>query len=130
MAGTTEVLDTIEQATQAMTVRRVFGDPVEKNGVTTIPAATVRGGAGGGRGEGPDGEGSGHGGGFAMNAVPAGALVIKGDDVRWRPAIDVNKVVLGVQAVAIVAMLLARVIVKARARTLQGSGRTGGTWVG
>ena len=120
MAGTTEVLDTIEQATEAMTVRRVFGEPVEKDGVTTIPAATVRGGAGGGRGEGPDGEGSGHGGGFAMNAMPAGALVIKGDDVRWRPAIDVNKVILGAQAVAIVAMLLARVIVKARARTLQG----------
>ena len=119
MAGTTEVLDTIEQATEAMTVRRVFGEPVEKDGVTTIPAATVRGGAGGGRGEGPDGEGSGHGGGFAMNAMPAGALVIKGDDVRWRPAIDVNKVILGAQAVAIVAMLLARVIVKARARTLQ-----------
>ena len=61
-----------------------------------------------------------------MNAMPAGALVIKGDDVRWRPAIDVNKVILGAQAVAIVAMLLARVIVKARARTLQGSG---GTWL-
>ena len=122
MAGTTEVLDTIEQATEAMTVRRVFGEPVEKDGVTTIPAATVRGGAGGGRGEGPDGEGSGHGGGFAMNAMPAGALVIKGDDVRWRPAIDVNKVILGAQAVAIVAMLLARVIVKSRARTLQGFG--------
>ena len=130
MAGTTEVLDTIEQATEAMTVRRVFGDPVEKNGVTTIPAATVRGGAGGGRGEGPDGEGSGHGGGFAMNAMPAGALVIKGDDVRWRPAIDVNKVILGAQAVAIVAMLLARVIVKARARTQPASGWTGGTWLG
>jgi uncharacterized spore protein YtfJ len=122
MAGTTEVLDTIEQATEAMTVRRVFGDPVEKNGTTTIPAASVRGGAGSGRGEGPDGEGSGHGGGFAMNAVPAGALVIKGDDVRWRPAIDVNKVILGAQAVAIVAMLLARAIVKARASTLRGLG--------
>jgi uncharacterized spore protein YtfJ len=122
MAGTTEVLDTIEQATEAMTVRRVFGDPVEKNGTTTIPAASVRGGAGSGRGEGPDGEGSGHGGGFAMNAVPAGALVIKGDDVRWRPAIDVNKVILGAQAVAIVAMLLARTIVKARADHLRGFG--------
>ena len=122
MAGTTEVLDTIEQATEAMTVRRVFGEPVEKNGITTIPAAAVRGGAGGGRGEGPDGEGSGHGGGFAMNAMPAGALVIKGDDVRWRPAIDVNKAILGAQAVAIVAMLLARAIVKARAAHLRGYG--------
>lgn len=122
MGGTTEVLDTIEQATEAMTVRRVFGEPVEKNGITTIPAASVRGGAGGGRGEGPAGEGSGHGGGFAMNAMPAGAFVIKGDDVRWRPAIDVNKVILGAQAVAIVAMLLARAIVKARASTLQGFG--------
>ena len=34
----------IEQARDAMTVRRVFGDPYEKNGVTVIPAARVQGG--------------------------------------------------------------------------------------
>jgi hypothetical protein len=29
-------------------VRRVYGDPYERNGVTLIPAAQVAGGAGGG----------------------------------------------------------------------------------
>jgi uncharacterized spore protein YtfJ len=107
-----EVLETIEQAKEAMTVRRVFGDPYEKNGVTMIPAARVQGGAGGG--EGPAGEGSGRGSGFGMNAKPAGAFVIKDDDVLWRPAIDVNKVILGGQVIAVAALLLARAVIKSR----------------
>ncbi len=111
-----DVFETIEQAKDVMNVRRVFGDPYEKNGVTMIPAARVAGGAGGG--EGPGGAESGHGSGFGMNALPAGAFVIKGDDVHWRPAVDVNKVILGAQVVAIAALFLARAIVKARATYL------------
>ena len=84
----------IEQARDTMTVRRVFGDPYEKNGVTVIPAARVQGGAGGGGGEGPEGQGAGTGGGFGVNARPAGAFVIHGDDVDWRPAIDVNRIIM------------------------------------
>ena len=115
MDAKNDVLDTIEQAKEAMTVRRVFGDPYEKNGVTMIPAARVQGGAGGGTGEGPGGEGSGRGGGFGVNAKPAGAFVIKDNDVQWRPAIDVNKVILGAQVIAVAALLLARAVIKARA---------------
>ena len=115
MDAKSDVLETIEQAKEAMTVRRVFGDPYEKNGVTMIPAARVQGGAGGGTGEGPGGEGSGHGGGFGVNAKPAGAFVIKDNDVQWRPAIDVNKVILGAQVIAVAALLLARAVIKARA---------------
>jgi uncharacterized spore protein YtfJ len=115
MDAKSDVLETIEQAKEAMTVRRVFGDPYEKNGVTMIPAARVQGGAGGGTGEGPEGEGSGRGSGFGMNAKPVGAFVIKDNDVQWRPAIDVNKVILGGQLVAIAALLLARAVVKSRA---------------
>jgi uncharacterized spore protein YtfJ len=118
MDAKNDVLDTIEQAKEAMTVRRVFGDPYEKNGVTMIPAARVQGGAGGGTGEGPEGEGSGRGSGFGMNAKPAGAFVIKDNDVQWRPAIDVNKVILGAQLIAVAALLLARTVVKARAEHL------------
>ena len=44
-----DVQRTIEQAKDAITVRRVYGDPFEKNGVTVIPAARVQGGAGGGQ---------------------------------------------------------------------------------
>lgn len=36
---------------EALTVGRVFGDPYQENGMTIIPVAYVRGGAGGGEGE-------------------------------------------------------------------------------
>ncbi|HET9309876.1 MAG TPA: spore germination protein GerW family protein [Actinomycetota bacterium] len=110
-----EVQKTIEQAKDALTVRRVFGDPYEKNGVTVIPAARVQGGGGGGTSEGTPGEGKGSGSGFGVNARPAGAYVIRGDDVDWRPAVDPNKVIIGAALVAFAALLLARTAIKARA---------------
>ena len=110
-----EVSDVITQARDTMTVKRVFGDPYEKNGLTVIPAAKVQGGAGGGDGEGPEGTGRGSGSGFGVNARPVGAFVIRGEDLSWRPAVDLNKVILGGQIVAIVALLTIRTIVKARA---------------
>ena len=116
METTVDVEKTIEGAKEAITVRRVFGEPYEKNGVTVIPAARVQGGAGGGTGEGPEGQGRGGGTGFGVNAKPAGAFVIKGDDVAWRPAVDVNRAILGAQVVAVLALLVARSIVKHRAR--------------
>jgi len=110
-----EVNDVITQARDTMTVKRVFGDPFEKNGLTVIPAAKVQGGAGGGDGEGPDGTGKGSGSGFGVSARPVGAFVIRGGDLTWRPAVDLNKVILGGQIVAIVALLTVRAIAKARA---------------
>ena len=62
---TMEVEDVITQARDALTVKRVFGDPYQQNGVTIIPAARVRG-AGGGRGEGAEGEGRGSSSGFSI----------------------------------------------------------------
>ena len=114
MGAHSDLMETIERAKDTMTVRRVFGDPVEKDGVTIVPAARVQGGAGGGGGEGPEGQGSGMGSGFGVNARPVGAFVIKGEDVQWRPAIDVNKVILGAQLVAVAALLLAGAVVRAR----------------
>lgn len=111
-----QVQDVITQARDALTVKRVFGEPYEKNGVTVIPVARVQGGAGGGTGEGPEGQGKGSGGGFGMSARPAGTFMIRGDDVIWRPAVDVNRLILGSQIVAIVALLVGRTALKARAR--------------
>jgi uncharacterized spore protein YtfJ len=105
------------QARDALTVKRVFGEPYEKNGVTVVAVAKVQGGGGGGGGEGPEGEGKGSGGGFGMSARPVGMFLIRGDELSWRPAVDVNRVILGAQIVAIVALLTARSIVKARARS-------------
>jgi uncharacterized spore protein YtfJ len=109
--------DVITQARDALTVKRVFGEPYEKDGATVVAVATVRGGAGGGGGEGPEGEGKGSGGGFGMSARPVGMFVIRGDELSWRPAVDVNRIVLGGQVVAVVALLTLRSIVKARAKS-------------
>ena len=107
-----DVQDVITQAKDAMTVRRVFGEPYEKNGIVLVPAAAVRGGAGGGS----DPEGKGSGSGFGLAARPVGAYLIRDGDVRWQPALDVNRVILGGQIVAIVALLVIRTLLKGRAR--------------
>src|SRR5438093_13573102 len=90
----------IDRARDTMTVRRVFGDPIEKDGVTVIPAARVSGGGGGGG----DTAGNG-GGGFGVRARPAGAYVIKDGQVTWKPAIDATRIALMGQLVAIVFLL-------------------------
>jgi uncharacterized spore protein YtfJ len=77
----------VERARDAITVKRVFGDPIERDGVIVIPAAYVSGGGGGGGGTQPDGN-VGSGGGFGVRSRPAGALIIRDGDVRWEPALD------------------------------------------
>ena len=101
----------IDQVRDVVTGRRVFGEAFEKNGVTVIPAASVRGGGGGGG----DADEAG-GGGFGLDARPVGAFVIKGEDVRWIPAMDVSRIILGFQLVVIVALLSWRSVAKARAQ--------------
>ncbi len=111
-----DVQDVIAQARDTLTVKRVFGEPYEKDGVTVIPAARVQGGAGGGSGEDPDRQGRGSGSGFGVIARPVGAFVIRDGDLSWRPAVDVNRIILGGQVVVVVALLTVRAIVKARSR--------------
>lgn len=114
----TEALHAIESARDAITVKRVFGESYQQDGVTVIPAAQVSGGAGGGGGEGDDNEGkhgSGSGGGFGVRARPAGVYVVDGDNVRWRPAIDLNRIVLGLFALVGVALVTRGMVAKARA---------------
>ena len=75
----------LERAGESMTARRVFGDPVERNGVTVVPVAALSGGGGGGGGASEGGAG------FGMRARPVGAFVIQGDQVAWQPALDVSR---------------------------------------
>lgn len=100
-----EIRELISQARDAVSARRVYGDPYEKDGLTVIPAATVRGGGGGGLGE-HDGEETGRGGGFGLMARPSGAWVIEDGHAGWKPAVDVNRIVLGGQIVALAAILV------------------------
>ena len=98
------VAELVTATRDALTVRRVFGDPYERDGVTVIPAAAIRGGVGGGGGSDERG-GRGEGGGFGMVARPAGAYVIKDGAVSWRPAFDVNRTI-GVAGVVAALWLL------------------------
>jgi uncharacterized spore protein YtfJ len=81
-----------------------------------IPAAKVQGGAGGGGGEDPEGQAKGSGSGFGVSARPVGAFVIRGGEMTWRPALDLNRVILGGQVVAVVLLLTIRSILKRRAK--------------
>ena len=122
----------VEDATDKIGAKRVFGEPYEKNGITIIPAARVMGGAGAGEGEmrQPAGEGAapweegakrpvGSGVGYGMSGRPAGAFVIKDDQVTWMPAIDVNRIVFGAQVVAIIFLFVMRSIVETRAKAAE-----------
>jgi uncharacterized spore protein YtfJ len=131
----------LDRAYDAVSVRRVFGEPLERDGMTIFPAAVVAGGGGGGGGDGPGvdrtGEGrsemgtpispaaAGVGGGFGLLAWPAGVYVIAGGRVRWRPAVNVNLIVLGGQIVAVVAFLTAGACLR---QWLQVRGRTRSRW--
>ena len=107
----------VTAARDAFTVRRVFAEPYEKDGVTLVTAASVAGGGGGGGGHDERGQ-EGGGGGFGMQARPAGAYIIKNGKVRWRPAVDVNRLVATIGAVAIVYLFTRARIVKARAKAV------------
>ena len=113
-----EMPDAISQAREVLTVRRVFGEPYERDGVTVIPAASVRGGGGGGGGEGPPDQrqGRGWGGGLGVNARPVGAYVVRGGEVTWVPAVDVTQVVLRGQMIVILLLLIVRQALRRRAR--------------
>jgi uncharacterized spore protein YtfJ len=97
----TEVLAT---ARDTITVKRVFAEPYERDGLTVIAAAAVSGGAGGGSGTDPRGQ-QGEGGGFGANARPVGAYVIKDGTVHWRPAIDPHRVITMIGLIAIAYLL-------------------------
>ncbi len=89
----------------SLRAQMVFGEPIERDGTTVIPAANVRGGGGGGG----DSEHNG-GGGFGVKARPAGAYVIRGGDVEWRPAVDVDGIVRSALA-ALVGLVVLRLLV-------------------
>jgi hypothetical protein len=106
------VPDVLKNVQESMSARRVFAEPYEKDGLTIIPAAKVRGGGGGGQGDGPQGQGAG--GGFGVMASPMGAYVVRGDEVEWKPALDWNRLLFGAEAITLTAVVLRHRRAKAR----------------
>ena len=116
---------------ERMSQHTVFGEPITHEGVVVIPVARIGGMAGAGTGNRSDtgtseGAGKSEGAGFSMRVAPVGVFVIRNGTVRWRPAVDINKIIFGGQVVAIVALLTVRSIVKATRCRRGLSGPTGG----
>ena len=109
-----DVENLLARAADNLSVRRAFGTAYEKDGMLIIPVAIVAGGGGGGTartqrgnsaarpGEGATEHGATSqdpgrtdaGGGFGGLVLPSGAYVVRGDEVRWVPAVDVTIAVL------------------------------------
>jgi len=99
------------------TASTVFGSPVEREGVTVIPVATVRFGLGGGGGEDPNGGQSGEGGGGAGSGTPAGYIEIKDGRSRFVPLVHPTRMVAMFCATGVAMMLSLRL---GRAQRAQG----------
>jgi uncharacterized spore protein YtfJ len=110
--GDMDVKDLMKRVGENLSVGRAFGAAYEKDGLTIIPVALVAGGGGGGgpvstlstdhagekkTGEGEAGEGAGAG--FRGLVMPVGTYVVKDNDVRWVPAINVTLIALAALAV-------------------------------
>jgi uncharacterized spore protein YtfJ len=101
--------DVIEALGDSISIRRVYGEPIDRDGVTVIPAATVLGGGGGGAdaatADVPDPQGGGFG--YGLFAWPAGAWEITADGARWRPAYE-PVLIAGITAIVLTKLLRSR----------------------
>ncbi|QCR24992.1 hypothetical protein C1N53_09425 [Pontibacter sp. SGAir0037] len=85
----------------------IYGEPVEREGITIIPVSKAMYGFGGGGGGGAkaDEAGAGSGGGGGMAVTPVGYIEIKQGSTRFRPIRDPQTVV-KVVAIGSLALLL------------------------
>lgn len=102
----------LDRATGHLAIGRVFGEPIERDGVTFIPVAVVMGG--GGAGSDPR---TGSGGGFGGVVRGIGAYTISNGVVRYRPAVDVS-------TLALVAMITLPSLARALGRRKRRATRT------
>jgi Sporulation protein YtfJ (Spore_YtfJ) len=72
---------------QSAGVRTIYGEALERDGVTIIPVARLSWGIGGGSGagNGPQGSGGGEGGGGGVGATPLGFVKIRGSEAEFQP---------------------------------------------
>ncbi len=110
---TAEVLtENIDGVRDLVTVKRVFGEAYDVDGVTIIPVAKVGGGGGGGGGDDASG-GGGFGSGFGVGATPVGVYLVKDGAVDWKPAVDATKLAKGGQVLAgIIAVCVTLVLMR------------------
>ena len=114
------VVSKLNAIKDVMTVQRVFGEPTQVDGITVMPVAVVRGGGGAGGGGDPmpdeNQQGEGAGLGFGLNARGIGVYAVRDGDITWQPAVDVTRIVLGAQIVALAAVIVVGAALRHRYR--------------
>jgi uncharacterized spore protein YtfJ len=136
-----DVGNLLAKASDNFSVRRAFGTAYERDGMLIIPVAIVAGGGGGGTSRGQRGHPADHlsrlpagdtaaggatdkeavptdtGGGFGGLVLPSGVYVVRGDQVRWVPSVDVT-------LVAVAALSLLRILTRTRTRGRRRNGQS------
>ena len=117
-AGSSVADRLIDRLGPMLAAERVFGEAVERDGVTVIPVASLRAGGGGGGGDGAEGgAGAGEGAGFGVIARPAGAYVIEEGTVHWEPALDVNRIITAATTLLTTLLFVRWRVIRARLRS-------------
>jgi uncharacterized spore protein YtfJ len=88
----------------------IYGEPVERDGVTVIPAAKAMYGFGGGAGKKAGEEGTGGGGGVAIK--PVGYIEIKDGNTKFKAIPDPERVVKIIAVSGVMAFLLMKSVTK------------------
>ena len=115
-SGTTLVDELLQRIGQTVgdkaNVSTVFGDPVERAGITVIPVAKARFGFGGGGGGGARGgqEGSGGGGGGGAVVSPVGYIEVREGTARFKRISSSADLVALVAAAALTAVAVKRLL--------------------
>ena len=101
--------------------RLCFGRPVEVNGRTVIPVASVRTAGGYGFGSEPDGrQRSGGGGGGALDARPVGFIEIAPEGTRFESIDDGRAALRTIAAGSFAMLVVGRALMRRRHRALNG----------
>ena len=98
--------ETVGERAQAATV---FGEPVEREGITVIPVAKARFGFGGGGGAGPGEEGGGGGGAMVS---PVGYIEVRDGDAQFKRISTPVDLLALVAAAALAARALAQLLAR------------------
>jgi uncharacterized spore protein YtfJ len=108
-----ELLERIGQTVgQRAQVSTIFGEPVEREGVTVIPVAKARFGFGGGGGSGASGgdEGSGGGGGGGVAVSPVGYIEVRDRGAEFKQISTATDVLALVAAASLAALAVKRLL--------------------
>jgi uncharacterized spore protein YtfJ len=94
-----------EQLGERLTASAVYGQPVERDGVTVVPVATARFGMGAGSGTDPSKHQEGEGGGIGGTVTPAGYIELKDGGSRFVPVVHPARMVALFAGVALAGLL-------------------------